>query len=98
VAGWTWQLWRSGVPADARAYSIHPWVVAPDRLKAVGWVPQYTSEEALVATDQRVHWDDLPPGRRQNFNLLLATGGVALLAGSAAAGMAAWRRRRRRTS
>jgi nucleoside-diphosphate-sugar epimerase len=96
VAGWTWQLWRSGVPVEARAYAIHPWVVAPDRLKAVGWVPQYTSEEALVATDQRVHWDDLPPGRRQNFNLLLATGGAALLAGSAAAGMAAWRRRRRR--
>lgn len=97
VAAWTWQLWRSGVPVEARAYAIHPWVVAPDRLKAVGWAPQYTSEEALVATDQRVHWDDLPPGRRQNFNLLVATGGAALLAGSAAAGVAAWLRRRRRS-
>ena len=58
---------------------------------------QYTSEEALVATDHRVHWDDLPPGRRQNFNLLVATGGAALLAGSAAAGVAAWLRRRRRS-
>ena len=97
VAAWTWQLWRSGVPVEARAYAIHPWVVAPDRLKAAGWAPQYSSEEALVATDQRVHWDDLPPGRRQNFNLLVATGGAALLAGSAAAGVAAWRRRRRRS-
>ena len=97
VAAWTWQLWRSGVPVEARAYAIHPWVVAPDRLKAAGWAPQYSSEEALVATDMRVHWDDLPPGRRQNYNLLLAISGAVLLAGSAAAGVAAWRRRRRRS-
>ncbi len=95
VAAWSWQLWRSGVPVEARAYTIHPWVVAPDRIKAAGWRPHYTSEEALVATDMRVHWDDLPPGRRQNFNLLLATAGTALVAGAAAAGVAAWRGRRR---
>jgi nucleoside-diphosphate-sugar epimerase len=96
VAAWSWQLWRSGVPIEARAYAVHPWVVAPDRIKAAGWRPQYTSEEALVATDMRVHWDDLPPGRRQNLNLLLATVGAALVAGAAAAGIASWRSRRRR--
>ena len=94
VAAWTWQLWRSGVPVEARAYAIHPWVVAPDRLKAAGWAPQYTSEEALVATDMRVHWDDLPPGRRQNFNLLLAISGTVLVVGATAAVVAAWRRKR----
>jgi nucleoside-diphosphate-sugar epimerase len=97
VAAWTWQLWRSGVPVEARAYAIHPWVVAPDRLKAAGWTPQYSSEEALVATDMRVHWDDLPPGRRQNFNLLLTATGTVLVAGAAAAGVAAWRSHRRRS-
>ena len=56
-------------------------MVAPDRLKAAGWVPQYSSEEALVATDMRVHWDDLPPGRRQNYNLI-----IALIAAAAAIG------------
>jgi nucleoside-diphosphate-sugar epimerase len=98
VAAWTWQLWRSGVPVEARAYAMHPWVVAPDRLKAAGWAPQYTSEEALVATDMRVHWDDLPPGRRQNFNLLLAASGAVVVVGGAAAGVAAWRSRRRRSA
>jgi UDP-glucose 4-epimerase len=98
VAAWTWQLWRSGVPVEARAYATHPWVIAPDRLKAAGWTPHYSSEEALVATDMRVHWDDLPPGRRQNYNLLLAIGGAAAVGGGIAAGVAAWRRRRRRSS
>lgn len=93
-----WKLWRQGLPAEAQAYATHPWVVAPDRLKATGWVPEYSSEEALVATDERLHWDDLPPGRRQNLNLLLIAGGVSLLAGGAVAAVTAFRRRRRRAA
>ena len=91
-----WHLWRQGVPVEAQAYATHPWVVAADRLKAAGWVPEYSSEEALVATDERVHWDDLPPGRRQNLNLLLIAGGTLLLAGGAVGAFAAIRRWRRR--
>lgn len=91
-----WRLWRQGVPAEAQAYATHAWVIAPDRLKGAGWVPEYTSEEALVATDERVHWDDLPPGRRQNLNLLLIAGGVGLLGAGAAAIITAIVRRRRR--
>ncbi len=96
VGAWTWQLWRRGVPVEARAYAIHPWVIAPDRLKAAGWIPHYSSEEALVATDQRVHWDDLPPGRRQNYNLVLAIGATVALGAGMAGVLAAWRSRRRR--
>ena len=93
---WTWKMWRSGVPREARAYATHPWVVAPDKLKAEGWQPQYTSEEALVATDVRPHWDDLPPGKRQNYNLAITLiAAVAVLAGAGAA-VAAIRRRRNR--
>ncbi len=94
VSGWSWHLWRGGVPPQARAYATHPWAIAPDRLKAEGWSPQYSSEEALVATDVRQHWDDLPPGRRQNYNLLLAAGGLLAVGGAAAAAVVAWRSRR----
>lgn len=96
VSDWTWRLWRSGVPREARAYAIHPWVVAPDKLRAEGWVPAYTSEEALVATDVRPHWDDLPPGKRQNYNLIIAVIAVAGVAAGAGALVAALRSRRRR--
>lgn len=90
-----WRLWRRGVPTAARAYATHPWVIAPDRLKAQGWTPSYTSEEALVATDSRVHWGDLPAGRRRAFNLLLGASGVAVAAAGFAAGVVALRRRQR---
>ena len=94
VTDWTWRMWRSGVPREARAYAAHPWVVAPDKLKAEGWEPQYSSEEALVATDARPHWDDLPPGKRQNYNLVIALiAAVGVVAGAGAV-FAAIRRRR----
>lgn len=96
LSDWTWKMWRSGVPREARAYAMHPWVIAPDKLKSEGWRPQYTSEEALVATDARPHWDDLPPGKRQNYNLVIALiATVGVLAGAGAV-LAALRRRRRR--
>lgn len=93
---WTWKMWRSGVPREARAYATHPWVIAPDKLKAEGWRPQYSSEEALVATDARPHWDDLPPGKRQNYNLVIALIATAGVIAGAGAVFAAIRRRRRR--
>lgn len=97
LAALGWRLWRQGVPAEAMAYATHPWVVAADRLKAAGWEPGYSSEEALVATDDRLHWDDLPPGRRQNLNLVLVIVAATAGLGATALGVAAivrWRRRR----
>ncbi|HEX6392110.1 MAG TPA: NAD-dependent epimerase/dehydratase family protein [Acidimicrobiales bacterium] len=96
VSDLAWRFWRSGVPKEARAYAIHPWVVAPDKLKAEGWAPAYSSEEALVATDARPHWDDLPPGKRQNYNLIVAVIAVAGVVAGAGALVAAIRSRRRR--
>ena len=98
VSDWGWQLWRRGVPAEARAYATHPWAVASDRLKAAGWTPHYSSEEAIVATDARVHWDDLPPGRRQNYNLLIALIAVVGVGAGIGAAVAAIRRRGRRAA
>ena len=81
---------------EAQAYATYPWVIAPDRLKAAGWTPEYSSEEALVATDERVHWDDLPPGRRQNANLALVVSGAAIVASGVGVAAEALRRRHRR--
>lgn len=98
-----WALWGLGVPSGARPYALHSWVVASDRLLATGWAPRWSSEEALVATDRRVHWDDLPPARRQGVTLLAATGVVAagsLVAASVVAAIGlrgvSWRQRPRR--
>ena len=50
-----------------------------------------------MATDDRLHWDDLPPGRQQNLNLVLVIlGATAATAGVAGLVAALIRRRRRR--
>lgn len=94
VAAWSWDLWRTGIPKEALPYLIHPWVIAADRLRAQGWQPRYTSEEALVATDVRPHWDDLPPGRRQGYLVAGILGGAAVVVGGGLAAALAIRRRR----
>lgn len=93
---WGWRLLRAGSPKGAEAYARYPWVVAADRLMAAGWSPRFTSEEALVAADERSHWDDLPPGRRQELTVLVAAGAVLGAAAGVAGGLVAWRRARAR--
>jgi UDP-glucose 4-epimerase len=44
--------WESGlgdVPPGVVPYLEHPWVVANDRLKALGWHPAHTNEQAIKA-------------------------------------------------
>jgi nucleoside-diphosphate-sugar epimerase len=36
------------LPAGLLPYTMHPWVVANDRLRAAGWTPTFTNEEALL--------------------------------------------------
>ena len=78
------------IPTEVRPYLVHPWVVANDRLRAEGWVPRYSSEEAFVAGAGVPRWQSLSLGRRQAIALGSAAGA---LAGAAAAALAVYRRR-----
>ena len=78
------------VPKDVLPYLLHPWVVANDRLRAQGWTPRYSSEEAFVAGAGVPRWQSLSLGRRQ----AIAFGGAAgAVAAAAAAAVAVYRRR-----
>ncbi|HMK97327.1 MAG TPA: NAD-dependent epimerase/dehydratase family protein, partial [Acidimicrobiales bacterium] len=85
------RLRRRGAPVGARPYAEHSWAVAGDRLRQTGWQPEYTSEQALVVSDAKRHWDELPQGRR--VSVVLSTAGVTLAAAGAAT-VLWWRRRR----
>ena len=77
------------IPNDVLPYLLHPWVVANDRLRAHGWTPRYSSEEAFVAGAGVPRWQSLSLGRRQ----AAALGGAAVaIGGGVAAGIAAYRR------
>src|SRR5947209_14215361 len=78
------------VPKDVLPYLVHPWVVANDRLRAEGWAPRYSSEEAFVAAAGVPRWQSLSLGRRQ----AIALGGAAGAVAAAAAGAVAVYRRR----
>ena len=75
------------------AYVAHPWVVANDRLRSVGWEPGFSNEEAYVAGHAAGPIERLSPRRRQELALGAAAGAVAA---AGVAGVAAVRRARRR--
>jgi nucleoside-diphosphate-sugar epimerase len=84
-------LWPSKQWPGLDPYTRHPWVVANDRLRAAGWTPAQSNEEAFVET--AAGWPELSPKRRQE--VALAVSGVAL-AGVVAGIVALIRRSRRR--
>lgn len=80
-------------PGEVAAFGRHPVVIANDRLRATGWAPRHSSEEALVASSLPGRWPQLSPQRRQELALGVAT---ATVAGAVAGGVALARRARRR--
>ena len=48
---------------------VHPWVVAADRLRALGWSATHTNEEAFVAGHRPSPWATVSPRRRQELAL-----------------------------
>jgi nucleoside-diphosphate-sugar epimerase len=93
-AAWAWRLHLSEVPPSLWPLLEQPWVVANDRLRAAGWAPRYTSEEALVGGRPGSPWREMSPQRRQKVALAAAGLGVAGLAGCVFAVVVRVRRRR----
>lgn len=84
----------TGTPPAALPYTVHPWVVANDRLRAAGWEPGHSNEEAFVEADDGGIFAGLDPRRRQLLSLgAVGFVGAALVA--AVAGLIVRRSRRR---
>lgn len=90
--GWRYQL--APTPPGFVPYVVHPWVVANDRLRALGWEPTHSNEEAFVAGHAAAPWASISPQRRQEIALGVA-GGV-LATATVAAGAVIRRRLRAR--
>jgi hypothetical protein len=78
VAWLRWRLDPASASPGLLPYTMHPWVVANDRIKAAGWVPAFTNEEAYVAGHRPAPWATVSPQRRQE--IALAGLGAAVLA------------------
>lgn len=92
-----WRFERGPIPPGLRSYTRARWTVANDKLRAEGWRPTVTNEQAYVEGTEAKWWTMVTPKRRQE----IALGGlVVVLAASAAAGVVLtrrwWRQRARR--
>jgi nucleoside-diphosphate-sugar epimerase len=89
-----WRFQRGPIPPGLRSYTRAPWVVANDRLKAEGWQPTVTNEQAYVEGTEGKWWTMVSPKRRQEIALgamvIVALAGVVGVAGA----IRRWRRRR----
>ena len=89
--------WRSGIasaPPGIVAYTVYPWVVANDRIRALGWQPSNSNEEAFVAAHEAGPLAMMNARRRQQISLGVAGGLVATIVGTI--GWVLFRRRVRR--
>jgi nucleoside-diphosphate-sugar epimerase len=93
-----WRFQRGPIPPGLIAYTREPWLVANDRLRAEGWRPTVTNEQAFVEGTEAKWWTMVTPKRRQELALGGLVAGIA--AGVVAVAVVArrgWRRRQRRT-
>lgn len=95
VTSLRWRFQRGPIPPGLRSYTRWPWLVANDRLKAAGWQPTVTNEQAYVEGTEAKWWTLVSPKRRQE----IALGGLVagLLAGAVTTVVLVRRARRRRT-
>ena len=64
-----WRFQRGPIPPGLRSYTRWPWLVANDRLKAEGWAPTVTNEQAYVEGTEAKWWTMVSPKRRQEIAL-----------------------------
>ena len=90
-----WKFQRGPIPPGLQPYTQESWVVSNGRLRAAGWTPTVTNEQAYVEATEDRWWTMVSPQRRQE--LALGAGAVAVLAvlGIGVAVLRRWLRRRR---
>jgi hypothetical protein len=96
VGALRWRFQRGPIPPGLRSYTREPWIVANDKLRAEGWAPTVTNEQAYVEGTESKWWTMVTPQRRQEIAL------GAMIAAIVAGGLVGvvmgrrwWRRRAR---
>lgn len=92
VADLQWRFQRGPIPPGLRPYVRSPWLVSNDRLRAQGWTPTVTNEQAFVEGTDAKWWTMLTPKRKQELALGAALGSALVVIVSATL----WVRRHRR--
>lgn len=89
VAGFGWRHRLAHTPPGIVPYTMHSWVIASDRIRAAGWVPTHSNEEAYVVGTPPRPWAAMNAKRRQQLAL-----GAVLVVGLGLGGVGLWLWRR----
>ncbi|MFZ9541500.1 MAG: hypothetical protein ACO292_10205, partial [Ilumatobacteraceae bacterium] len=93
VADLRWRFQRGPIPPGLRPYVRSPWLVSNGRLRAEGWEPIVTNEQAFVEGTDAKWWTMLTPKRRQE----LALGGMIVGSIAVVISLSIWIRKRLRS-
>ena len=71
------------IPPGIVPYTSHSWVVANDRIRALGWEADYSNEQAWVVSHDPRPLEQMPARQRQEFALAVAAAlAVGLVVGA----------------
>ncbi|MEM9749028.1 MAG: NAD-dependent epimerase/dehydratase family protein [Actinomycetota bacterium] len=85
LSGLSWRFQRGPIPPGLISYTREPWVISNGRLRALGWEPMITNEQAYVEATEAPWWTTVSPKRRQEMAL-----GIGLFVGVVAAAATGW--------
>lgn len=88
-----WRFQRGPIPPGLHSYTRESWVIANDRLRAEGWRPTVTNEQAYVEGTEARWWTMITPKRRQELSLGGLAALVAVVAAVTVSLAVRWRRR-----
>jgi len=88
-----WRLGVSPTPPGVVPYTSSSWVVSNDRIRALGWSPDHSNEEAWVMSHEAGPLDRMPAKRRQELALAAVVAAVVAAVAAVAAIIVALRRR-----
>lgn len=93
VGAMRWRFQRGPIPPGLRSYITYPWLVANDRLRATGWAPTVTNEQAYVEGTEARWGTMVSPQRRQEIALAGLGLGIFNLGATGVWLVLRWRRR-----
>ncbi len=75
----SWRYRIAPTPPGLTPYTVHPWIVSNERLRASGWEPEYTNAEAYIDGTPAKPWSNMNAKQRQRASLVgaIILGGLA---------------------